>query len=254
MDDSKALFRITRFDDCRILHTDIDLDIINSIHDAFYEGIALASRELGLTEPMPYCTIYVCPNRVEYDLLVKYLTATPTNPGRVGQPQGSELYLLSPTAYGVDALPSFLGHNGQYDQPMFHRLIVHECIHMVEEQVRPRGAMEVVPAYWSEGLAIFFSGQHVEQDLLERMKADLDGGGVPPLSGLSGAATYVWGWTLVKFLIDRDEPDSLARFSRESGETSLATFLQVPEEEFEKAWRTYAEEAAKDVIDRCLSS
>jgi hypothetical protein len=85
------------------------------------------------------------------------------------------------------------------------------------------------------------SGQHREEDLREAMARDLAGRGVPPPEEPVGPATYVWGWSLVSYVVERYGPEAIARFSREPGDAALHAFLHVPEEELERSWRLHAE-------------
>jgi len=230
-------YTVCHFDKLRILSFGECAEIVEETCHAYLQGIGMASELLKPDDEMPFSTVYLCPSRSEYDMFAAHLTATPTSKGRVGQPQGSELYLLAPSAYPTDPAPLYLGADGLYDKEKYRRLIIHECVHMVEEVVRPRGAMETIPPWWSEGLAVYTSDQFREEDIQRLMSADLDSFKSMGLDFLIGVRAYVWGWTVVRFVIERYGAEAVARFSRENGDVQLQDFLGVSKEKFEEDWR-----------------
>ncbi|MFC1706492.1 hypothetical protein ACFL59_06665 [Planctomycetota bacterium] len=111
------------------------------------------------------------------------------------------MYLLSPAAWPSEAVPELLGEDGRYDPAIYLRLLVHETVHMVEEDISPRDAMDARPEWFSEGLAVYLSEQFcTERDMIGGMLADLEKGSLPALSGMCGPAAYLWGWTVIRFL------------------------------------------------------
>jgi hypothetical protein len=233
----------------RILHVARDHGLAETTYAAWCRGVALTCEFLGVADVIPFANLFLLPDREAFDRFVGHLTPTPTAKGRVGQAQGHDLYLLSPSAYPSDASGALLGPDGRFDPAMYDRLVVHEAVHMVEEHLSPPGAMEVRPAWWSEGLAVLISEQYrLDHDVLEHLRADLAGGTLPTLESMTGAHAYTWAWTIIDFL------------RRERGMAWIADrivngcsedVLDLPAREsapFARAWREYAPEAAQAVL------
>jgi len=70
----------------------------------------------------------------------------------MAQPQRTDLVVLSPSAYEQHSI-------FRYFLDEYRRLLFHEMTHMFEEYLAPASAMEAVPRWWSEGLAVYLSGQ-----------------------------------------------------------------------------------------------
>lgn len=244
---SKNRYTVCHFDKLRILSFGERAEIVEETRHAYLQGIKKAANFLKLGSEMPFATVYLCPSRSEYDLFVAHLTSTPTKKSRVGQPQGAELYLLTPSAYPIDAESFFLGSDGQYKKEKYHRLVVHECVHMVEEAVRPRGAMETIPLWWSEGLAVYLSEQFREEDIREHMSADSHLFESMGLDSLTGEKAYTWGWTVVRFVEGAFGSEAIAQFSREEGEVELHRFLGISKAQFEEKWRNHAHRAVYEL-------
>jgi hypothetical protein len=112
-----------------------------------------------LSRDFPKIRVVLVPNRSEFDRLVQDLLhveiEVPSNPARIAQPQRTDMVVLSPSAY--ESYPVF-----KYVSDDFGRLLIHELIHIVEEYLSPD--IEVIPRWWSEGLAVYLSGQWRYED------------------------------------------------------------------------------------------
>jgi hypothetical protein len=74
------------------------------------------------------------------------------------------MVVISPSAYAVHT-------TFKYIPDEFRRLLIHELIHMMEEFLTPD--IETTPRWWSEGLAVYLSGQWRFEDKFR--KAAIDG-------------------------------------------------------------------------------
>ncbi|MFC1705878.1 hypothetical protein ACFL59_03535, partial [Planctomycetota bacterium] len=140
MERMQSHYRIAHRGLLRILYADRDCDVVEPTAAGMRTAVRTVQDRLGVALDLPLFNVFIAPNRAEYDRLVAHLTSTPTRPSRVGQPQGHDLYLLSPTAWPTEAVPELLGEDGRYDPAIYLRLLVHETVHMVEEDISPRDA------------------------------------------------------------------------------------------------------------------
>ncbi len=236
-------YRIVHDGRLRVMYVEHDRGAVESTVAGMETAIRSVENRFGLMLDWPLVNVFLAPSRVEYDELVAHLTPTPTQPGRVGQPQGHDLYLLSPEVWPSHAVPELLGRDGSYDPEVYRRLLLHETVHMVEERISPSGAMEARPAWFSEGLAVYVSRQYcTELDLIDGMLAKLEQDHLPPLSDMRGQAAYLWGWTVIRFLERRFGWERIVVVLRE---TNTANVLDCFGDFLEPAWR---HEAAAEVL------
>ena len=97
---------------------------------------------------------------------------------RVAQPQRTDLILLSPAAWDKGM------HT--YTPASFHRLIAHEVAHIIEEYLSPN--IEAVPRWWSEGLAMYTSGQWQERETLQKVLSMVEANALPSISQMQDGA------------------------------------------------------------------
>lgn len=238
---AKTVYSVARFPKARILFSANDAAYVEETYAHFSNGLEVAAAYFGPGELLPFFTVYLAPEREEYDFLVSHLTTVPTGKGRLGQPQGSELYLLSPGAYSRDALAVYLGPDGKYDKVFYHDVIAHEVVHMMEEYFSPCGAMAVLPKWWQEGLAVYLSGQYEKDVSLRKyMLADFSKGGVPAIGDLRGGSSYVWGWSIVQFIEKRFGKEKIREIVRNSMTIDVEKSLGMEPARFEQEWRDFA--------------
>ncbi len=235
-------YRIVHHGRLRVIFVERDRGAVEPTVTGMEAAASSVRDRFGLSD-WPLLNVFLAPSRVEYDQLVAHLTPTPTQPSRVAQPQGHDLYLLSPEAYPSDAVPGLLGRDGRYDPGMYRRLLAHEAVHLAEEWISPPGAMEARPAWFSEGLAVYVSKQYcADRDLIDGMLAKLEQGHLPPLSDMCGPSAYLWGWTVIRFLERRFGWGRILAVLRG---TNTANVLDCFGDFLEPAWR---HEAAPEVL------
>ncbi len=148
-------------------------------------------------QTIPHLRAILVPTRREYERLVVNLLGVPieipSNPGRIAQPQRTDLVFLSPLAYKEHSIYEY--HREEYE-----RLIYHELVHVWEEYYSP--AIEESPLWWSEGLAIYKSRQWMYEDqfnFLSPVFLGIAKGEIPKLHDINQSRdlSYHWGFTLV---------------------------------------------------------
>ncbi len=176
----------------------------------------------------------IVPSRTEFDRLVKdYLGVEiehPSNPARIAQAQRNCMVFLSPKAYEKESIFTFIPEE-------FERLLAHEYVHIIEEPLSPD--IESSQRWWSEGLAVYCSGQwRNEEDFYGNAVAGVRNGSIPSLSSLvsdSGLA-YDWGWTVVWY-VDREYGRAMiGKIVRECSDGNVFAFLGSSVDSIEKHW------------------
>jgi len=246
----KFQYQIAHFAELRIIHVKRDDNVVAETHNSFIQGVESVKKYFNLKIESPFFNIFIAPDRKEYDRFVAHLTKTPTSKGRVGQPQVLDLYLLSPNAYKEDASPFFAGTNGNYDNDIYKRVIVHETVHMMEEFLAPKGHMEHQALAWSsEGLAVYVSEQYLkEQDIRKCMQTDLDENNIPALKELKGAVAYIWGWTVPRFIEKKYGRNKILSYIKAPCRTDLLKLLDAETSEFEKEWKFQHQSEAEKLV------
>ncbi len=188
----------------RILHVHGEEKIAEMTAAGMVAAVEILKETTGISIRLPLINVFLAPNRMEFDKLVAHLTSIPTHPSRIGQPQGNDLYLISPSAWSRDAVPSLLTPDGGFDHGMYRRLLIHETVHIWEEFISPHGSMEVRPSWFSEGLAVYVSGQYNrDRDMVDAVNEKRKSGLIPELNRFKGPDAYLWGWMVIRFLIRR---------------------------------------------------
>lgn len=143
----------------KIGFTEKDKEFVKETSVALKEAIKLFSEYFVLEKSFPPIRAVLAPNRKAYDYLIKELLKVdieiPSNPGRIAQPQRTDLVILAPSAYSKDSIY-------KYSPKKYKRLIFHEVVHMFEEHLSPN--IETSPRWWGEGLAIYLSEQWKYED------------------------------------------------------------------------------------------
>ena len=179
------------------------------------------------------------PTRSAYDRLVVGLLGVdievPSNPGRVAQPQRTDIVFLSPSAYRQHS-------TYYYDAAEYRRLVAHELVHVFEEHLAPD--IEASPRWWSEGLAAYLSGQWNHADQFRFRQPVMDGirlGSVPCMSDIPPDVDlcYAWGWTIVMFIEHTYGRDAIGRIVRECRDGDVLATLGEDPVAFESRWRQW---------------
>ncbi len=204
------------------------------------ESFALLSEYFRLEESsLQGVRAILVPNRSEYDRLVVGLLGVdievPSNPGRVAQPQRTDIVFLSASAYRQHS-------TYYYDAAEYRRLVVHELVHVFEEHLSPD--IEASPRWWSEGLAAYLSGQWKHADQFRFRQPAMDGirlGSVPSIQEIQAdvGLCYDWGWTIVMFIEHTYGRDTIGKVVRECREGNVLATLGDDPVAFEKRWREW---------------
>ena len=198
------------------------------------------SRYFGIQD-VPSIRTILTPSRSEFDRCVREVLRiqieVPSSPVRVAQPQRTDLVLLSPSAWDRE-LHKFTADG-------FRRLIAHEVAHIVEEHLSPN--IERLPRWWSEGLAMYTSGQWAEPDAKRRVLSALETNEVPstsmmqdgPVSSDGVRLCYMWGWTLVMYVDRVLGRDLVTKVVRECQDGDVFRALGRTRESLEAGWRKW---------------
>lgn len=227
---------------------DSDSGVVDGAHKHATAGVHKGLRFFGLPPEFPLINIFIAPRRAEYDRMVSHLTKIPTSNGRLGQPQGHDLYLISPNAWPADVHPDYLGRDGKCDKKVYRQFIEHEIVHMIEEQFSPKGAMEIRPQWWSDGIAVYATGQYRDRLNRKLMKEDLEAGKSPMIAGMKGRDAYVWGWSLVRFIEKRLGRGALRSVIQNSCTDDILGFLKLSRSRFEAEWHRTLPALAREAI------
>lgn len=191
----------------------------------------------NLSDSFPKIRGVLVPDRNEFDRLVRDLLLVeievPSNPARIAQAQKTDMVLLSPSAYAAHSTFDFLRDD-------FHRLLIHECIHMFEEFLSPD--IESIPGWWSEGLAVYFSDQWQYED--EFRRAAIEGVAskdVPRIKQIERdrKLAYDWGWTLVKFIENAFGKKMILQIVRECSDGKVFSVIGEDLEDIELHWTAW---------------
>lgn len=219
-------------------------DTMLSLHQA----CDLLDRYFAPPEAVSMLRAILVPTRKEYERLVVNLLGVqieiPSNPGRLAQPQKTDLVLLSPSAYAKHS--TYVYRRGEY-----RRLVAHETVHIYEEHLSPD--IEKSPLWWGEGLAVYLSGQWRHDDQFRFRQPVVQGvtdGAMPRLERVfqDRALAYDWGWTLVMFIEDVFGSGMVVRAVRECSDGDILAALGQEGKRFELRWREWLLARGRDLI------
>jgi hypothetical protein len=224
--ESKAVsVRFMQFDEANAEFTMAALTTAIPIVSAFFE----------LRSPLPRITTVLVPSRNEYDRLVVHMLGvpieTPSRPERIAQPQKTDLIALSPSAYGEHAATPF-------SRSSYRRLLAHELVHIVEELLSPD--IEAIPQWWSEGLAVYVSGQwRWDKDFSQPVVDGVNEGHLPSIREIENDRMlgYQWGWTVIRHIEGRFGKGVILQIVAECADGDVLTRLRAREPSFEDQWR-----------------
>ncbi len=205
--------------------------------DTLIQAVRNLTEQLGLAGEFPPIRAILAPDRTEYDRLVTHLLMvqieTPSDDRRIAQPQGTDLVVLSPSAYETHSAY-------RYDRNEYDRLLHHEVAHMFEEHLAPD--IEAIPRWWSEGLAVYLSEQwkHEDDFRLPILRAIREGT-IPRIREIlmSVRLSYAWGWTMLAYVDRAYGRHALLRAVRKCVGGDMFGALGVDRSDFEKAWRAW---------------
>ena len=169
----------------------------------------------------------------------------PSNPARVAQVQKTDLVFLSPSAYKDHSTYRF-------NSDEYRRLVSHELTHVFEEYLSPD--IETTPRWWSEGLAVYLSGQwkyegqfRFRQPVLKGIKEKL----IPDIEEIQVniELSYDWGWTMVVFIENTYGKEMIIKIVRECDNGDVFKILSEDVKNFKKRWKKWLLENGKSSIN-----
>jgi hypothetical protein len=178
------------------------------------------SKYFELTLAKHNIRVVLTPSRLEFDKQVlnflKISSETPSRRSRIAQPQGTDLVLLSPSAYFLDSIY-------RYNYEEYARLLCHELTHIYHELLSPD--METVPRWFSEGLAIYLSEQWIYED---EFRLPVASGNIPTLDEINEDINlaYEWGWPIIKYIDDLYGKETILRCIKEQNYQKLTIFMR----------------------------
>ena len=217
-----------------------DRALVLEVLSAVNEAVASLSIYFRIQD-VPAIRTILTPSRSEFDRCIREVLRieieVPSNPVRVAQPQRADLVLLSPRSWDEEL--------HKFTPGGFRRLIAHEVAHIVEEHLSPN--IERLPRWWSEGLAMYTSGQWEEPDVKEKVLSALEADEVPsitlmqngPVSSHGVRLCYTWGWTLVMYVDRVLGTDMVRKVVVECVDGDVFTVLGQNQESFGAGWREW---------------
>lgn len=201
------------------------------------KALVFLSKYFCLRDPFPPIRAILVPNRSEYDRLVINLLGVdieiPSNPGRIAQPQKTDIVFLSPCAYKDHSIY-------EYNPDEYRRLVFHELTHVFEEYLTPD--METTPRWWSEGLATYLSEQwryddEIRQPVLKGVKEKC----IPDIEIIEASRKlcYDWGWTIVMFIENIYGKEMILKIVRECDNGNVFGILGEDCKNFEQKWKKW---------------
>lgn len=214
---------------------------------AFAEATAASLRDavdalivdFELGSSFPRVRAFLAHNRAAFDALVagvlKITIERPSDPHRIAQPQRTDIVLLSPSAYADQSAYEYVPGD-------FRRMIHHELVHVVEEHLSPD--IEASPLWWSEGLAVYLSGQwrHESQfGFREPVLNAMRDGSTPALSSIfeERSLAYSFGWTLVRFIEQTLGRTAITKAVRSVADGDVLAWLGEEPSSFESMWSSW---------------
>ena len=201
------------------------------------DALPAITNYFRISGSFPKVRVVIVIHRSEFDRLVRDFLQVeielPSHPARIAQPQRTDMVVLSPSAYEAHSI-------FKYNPDEFRRLLIHELVHMVEEFLSPD--IETIPRWWSEGLAVYLSGQWIYED--EFRKAAIDGVSQKDVPGFrqieeERQLAYDWGWTIVRFVESEYGSDMVLRIVKECADGQVFTVMGGETENLERQWRDW---------------
>jgi len=200
------------------------------------EAIIFLSNYFYIKDTFPRIRTILVPNRDEYDrLLINLLGVnikTPSDPGRIAQPQKTDIIFLSPSAYELHSIY-------KYDPAEYKRLVFHELTHVFEEYLTPD--IETTQTWWSEGLAVYLSKQWNESEFKEPVLKGIQEKLIPDIDVIKNNTklSYIWGWTIVMFIENTYGKEMILKIIKECNNGNVFEILTEEDDDFEKKWKKW---------------
>jgi len=201
------------------------------------DALPAITNYFRISGSFPKVCVVIVIHRSEFDRLVRDFLQVeielPSHPARIAQPQRTDMVVLSPSAYEAHSI-------FKYNPDEFRRLLIHELVHMVEEFLSPD--IETIARWWSEGLAVYLSGQWIYEDGFR--KAAIDGVSQKDVPGFrqieeERQLAYDWGWTIVRFVESEYGSDMVLRIVKECADGQVFTVMGGETENLERQWRDW---------------
>lgn len=195
--------------------------------------------------------VIITPDRAEFDQCIREILKidieVPSNPGRIGWCQKTDLIVLSPLAWDNKLYT--------YTPDFYRRFLFHEMTHIVEEYLSKD--IEKVTRWWSEGVAVYLSGQWmVDHDLQEKVAEGIEKRSLPSIKEMEGQEreavirAYTWGWTIVKYIECTYGKNMVTKIVKECGDDNIFRVMAVGQKTLEKRWREWVLQAGKSVYQQ----
>ena len=217
--------------------TEKDRKFVKETSIALKGAIKFFSKYFLLKKSFPVVIAILAPNRKEYERLVKELLRvgieTPSNPGRIAQPQRTDLVLLAPSAYSKDSIY-------EYSPEEYKRLIFHEVVHMFEEYLSPN--IEASPRWWGEGLAVYLSEQwKYEDDVRTPALEGIRNNNIPKIEKIQKDVElcYQYGWTVVKYIESTYGRKMILNIVKNCADGDVFKIIGETVGNFERRWKEY---------------
>jgi hypothetical protein len=204
--------------------------------DDFVLADADLQRYLEAPRPSPV-TLLVAPSRAEMDRLIK----TTLGYGFHKAPSRASLVAVSSKIGTVYLAPSAYAAHSSYhfNSDDFRRLVRHETVHVLTFQINARA--KDAPKFWIEGLPVLWSEQYLHLDEFSQpIERALRERSVPHLDAIlaSGALSYAWGWTLVRFIREAYGDEMIRKLVSNGAENVWETLGDGPAA-FDEKWRNW---------------
>jgi len=232
------------FQNCHVVvrFKEIDKSHVGMTAQSIKQGIEILSGYFG-EKSFENIQAVIAGDRVEFDnLVINFLGVpikTPSSPGRLSQPQRFDIVILSPYAYENDSIYKF-----KPDE--YARLMIHELVHVFEEALTPD--IETSPLWWSEGLAVYISKQHLfDSDLLIPINNAIKNGDIPTLKEVTcnDNLCYLWGWSVVAFIENNFGKETIIKIVKETRNGNILDFVPDSVLLFENNWRVWISKEGK---------
>ena len=222
----------------RIMFTERDEDLVAIAVSNLEYGVNRIEQTFKVKANIPFVNVFLCPSRLVFDEFLRVITKTPTDSGRIGTPQGHDMYILSPKSYRSDA-PYYGRDDPPFFDPIdFKRILIHELVHLWNELSSPREAMDEGDDWLDAGMAMYISEWCREPREERRLRADYSNGIVPKPDEISGEQNYTWGCVLVEFLLKEIGARPLMDLIMKTNHHSVIELLGFDQSVF---WERYSE-------------
>lgn len=240
---------VTSASNYRVLFHDEDADIAELLPAHLDDALQTISRFFSITCEIDFINVFICHSRTEYDSFVQPFTRIPTKSTRIAQPQGNDICLISPNQYRLTAPTFALETPPYYDKDEFKQVVIHETVHLWEESVSPKSAMDRRPIWFSEGMAIFLSGEYRTPRHHQYLINQYRSGIMTDLDKISGEQAYTWGSLLFNFLLKEYGCGKILNTILKSDSENIIRCFTEASGDFIDQFQYFAENKIKQIIE-----